>query len=53
MPGLGVDPATVAATEAFVERYVDRARCPGDDLLEAWAKESPPAFVSAVSPGRR
>jgi glutamate--cysteine ligase len=34
LPRLGVDPA---ATAAFVERYVDRGRCPADDVLEAWA----------------
>jgi glutamate--cysteine ligase len=37
LPRLGVDATTVAAAEAFVERFVDRARCPGDDLLDAWA----------------
>ena len=34
LPRLGVDPA---ATAAFVDRYVDRARCPADDVLDAWA----------------
>ena len=34
-PRLGVDAGTVAATEAFVDCYVDRGRCPGDDLLDA------------------
>jgi glutamate--cysteine ligase len=47
MPGLGVDPATIAAAEAFVENYVERGRCPGDDLLDAWTAGAPPAFVTA------
>lgn len=33
LPRLGVDPS---ATAAFADRYVDRGRCPGDDVLEAW-----------------
>lgn len=33
LPRLGVDPSTTAA---FADRYVDRGRCPGDDVLEAW-----------------
>ena len=33
LPRLGVDPATTAA---FVDRYVDRGRCPADDVLDAW-----------------
>ncbi|HEX3623182.1 MAG TPA: ergothioneine biosynthesis glutamate--cysteine ligase EgtA [Acidimicrobiales bacterium] len=49
MPGLGVDPATIRAGEAFVERYVNRARCPGDDLLDAWAAGDAPSFVAAGS----
>lgn len=36
MPRLDVGPDTIAAAEAFVERFVDRGRCPGDDLLDAW-----------------
>jgi glutamate--cysteine ligase len=33
LPRLGVDPAPAAA---FVDRYVDRGRCPADDVLDAW-----------------
>lgn len=33
LPRLGVDPG---ATEAFVDRYVDRGRCPADDVVDAW-----------------
>jgi glutamate--cysteine ligase len=36
LPRLGLDRDTIAAAEAFVDRYVDRGRSPGDDLLEAW-----------------
>jgi glutamate--cysteine ligase len=36
LPRLGLDRGTVAATEAFVDRYVDRGRCPGDDVRDAW-----------------
>jgi glutamate--cysteine ligase len=36
MPRLGVDGVTVAATEAFVDRYVERGRSPADDVLDAW-----------------
>lgn len=31
-----VDATTVAATEAFVDRYVARGRCPADDRLDDW-----------------
>ena len=33
LPRLGVDPAPTAA---FAERFVDRGRCPADDVLDAW-----------------
>src|SRR6185312_11908614 len=36
LPRLGVDDATVAACAAFADRYVDRGRCPADDLLDEW-----------------
>jgi glutamate--cysteine ligase len=41
MPRLGVDCETLAAAGVFVDRYVDRGRCPGDDVLDAWARGSP------------
>jgi ergothioneine biosynthesis glutamate--cysteine ligase EgtA len=33
LPRLGVDPG---ATAAFADRYVDRGRCPADDVLDGW-----------------
>jgi glutamate--cysteine ligase len=33
---LGADGATVAATEAFFERFVARDRCPADDAIDGW-----------------
>jgi glutamate--cysteine ligase len=42
LPGLGLDPCTVACTEEFVDRYLDRGRCPGDDLLDRWAAKAAP-----------
>src|SRR4029450_13603814 len=36
MVRLGTDATTVLAVEAFVDRYVDRGRCPADDRLDAW-----------------
>lgn len=50
MPRLGVGPATIAATEAFVERYVSRGSSPGDDLLAAWPSGAPEA-LAAMSGG--
>jgi glutamate--cysteine ligase len=32
----GGDPDTLDATAQFFDRYVRRARCPADDLLDAW-----------------
>jgi glutamate--cysteine ligase len=34
---LGVDAETVRATEAFLDRYVARGRCPADDRLDTQA----------------
>jgi glutamate--cysteine ligase len=36
MVRLGTDAPTVLAVESFLERYVERRRCPADDRLEAW-----------------
>jgi glutamate--cysteine ligase len=33
---LGTGRSTIATAEDFVERYVARRRCPGDDVLDAW-----------------
>ena len=36
LPSRGADPRTIDATGEFVDRYVDRCRCPADDRLERW-----------------
>lgn len=35
LPRLGAPPAVVDAVAEYTERYVDRGRCPADDLLDA------------------
>jgi glutamate--cysteine ligase len=47
---LGADPGTVAATYAFIDRFVDRGRSPADDLLDAWTTGAAPRSETA---GRR
>jgi len=47
LPRLGVHRAIVSAAEAFVDRYVDRGRCPGDDLLAAWSAGDRPMAVTS------
>lgn len=41
LPRLGVLGDTVTATEAFIDRYVERGRCPADDVLDAWTVANP------------
>jgi glutamate--cysteine ligase len=36
LPELGADGATIAATDAYFERFVARGRCPADELLDGW-----------------
>jgi glutamate--cysteine ligase len=36
LPRAGADGETVAAVQEFVERYVERGRCPADDRLDEW-----------------
>jgi len=38
LPRLGADAATRARTEAFIERYTARGRCPAEERLEVWAR---------------
>jgi glutamate--cysteine ligase len=33
------DPVTVDATAEFLDRFVDRGRCPADDLLDRWHRD--------------
>lgn len=35
LPSRGADPSTITATDEFIDRYVDRSRCPADDHLAA------------------
>jgi glutamate--cysteine ligase len=53
MVQLGTDATTVLAVEAFVDRYVDRHRCPADDRLDAWQEDGtliprPDQFAAAT-----
>jgi glutamate--cysteine ligase len=43
---LEADPATMAAVSGYAERFVNRARCPADEVLAVWgsdAEETPAA----------
>ena len=40
LPRLRLDRHTVAATEDFFDRYVDRGRSPADDVLDAWTSDA-------------
>jgi glutamate--cysteine ligase len=52
LPDAGADPSTIAATEAFAERFVARGRCPADDRLDAWrAGRSPLPAPDNIGPG--
>jgi glutamate--cysteine ligase len=46
MPGLGVGRQTIGAVQEFFDRYVERRRCPGDDLVEAWASGGEHTFAA-------
>ena len=37
LPRMGAGCQTVSAAEAFADRYLNRGRSPGDDLLDAWS----------------
>jgi glutamate--cysteine ligase len=39
LPSRGADRATIDATGEFIDRYVDRGRCPADDRLEGWSSD--------------
>jgi glutamate--cysteine ligase len=36
LPSRGADQLTLDATGEFIDRYVDRGRCPADDRLDGW-----------------
>jgi len=46
LPRLGVGRELAALTAAYADRYVDRSRTPGDDLLDAW-RADPRCSLSA------
>jgi glutamate--cysteine ligase len=53
LPRLGADAATIDATREFAERFVQRHRCPADDLLDAWrARGVLPPFATMPAPAR-
>jgi len=35
---MGAGPATIDAVAAYLDRYVDRGRCPADDVLDHWRR---------------
>ena len=37
LPRIGLGDAVVDACREFADRYVDRGRCPADDVLDAWS----------------
>lgn len=52
LPRLGADTDTVAATAAYFDRFVARARCPADDLLDGWRRHGellPPSLPLEAS----
>jgi len=50
LPRLGVGRDTVEACEEFVDRYVGRRRCPGDDLLDGWRAGASPLAAAGLRP---
>jgi glutamate--cysteine ligase len=42
LPHLGADPETLVAVDDYRERFIDRARCPADDLLDEWSGRAVP-----------
>ena len=49
LPRLRLDRHTVAATEDFFDRYVDRGRSPADDILDAWTSDARPPRMATAS----
>ncbi len=47
LPRLGVSGALLASTADYADRYVDRRRTPGDDLLDAWLAAPDPALLTS------
>lgn len=49
LPRLGAGADVIAIVADFVDRYVDRGRCPADDVLECLASPRDPAYEEVVS----
>jgi len=52
LPRVGAGPLTRAACESYMELYVERGRCPADDLLDAWARDGALPAVPRPEAGR-
>jgi glutamate--cysteine ligase len=51
LPSRGADQPTIDATREFIDRYVDRGRCPADDLLQGgWSDGPAHPALDAVAP---
>ncbi len=54
---LSVDDTTCQAAAAYRTRFIDRRRCPADEVLDRWAQDGPTSLLpdartAAVDPGR-
>lgn len=48
LPRLGVEGELLTSTAEYADRYVDRCRTPGDDLLEAWLVAPDPSLLTSA-----
>ena len=46
---MGAGGTTVDAVRAYVDRYVDRGRCPADDVLDHWRRTGEPFLPGDLS----
>ena len=51
LPRIGAGAATQSQCAAYADRFVDRGRCPADDLLDTWASSG--ALPPPAATGRR
>ena len=52
LPAAGADACTITATKDYIDHYVDRGRCPADDLLDQWQSSADP-LPQAENSGER